>query len=421
LTRPRPSTQPENRVFRIRHAIQSDVGILLKLAKMVHFINLPADKEAIAEKIRRSRASFTVRGETPPVDANGAYTGPAGHSPQYMFVVEDARSGSPIGTSALIAQMGSPGNPNVALTLRKREFFSKDLQTGATHVTAQLLLEEDGPSEIGGLIVGPTFRGHGVGKMLSLVRFHYIGLHRKRFKDRLLAEMMAPITPDGRNLFWDHFGRKFINLSYVEADTFCMRSREFMTSLLPREEIYLTLLPPEARAVIGQVGADTLPARRMLERLGFVYRDRIDPFDGGPNLEAKTDDIPLIRDTRRVDFAGAAPEGKAKGNAIVSHEDPANSERPFLAVMTPYTEASGGKSIKLPKQAIELLGVQPGARLGFTPLDSYGAIAPKAAAKSAASNNGAAAKPGKGATKKQASKPAKGGKKAKPAKRKAKA
>ena len=78
-------------MFRIRHAIQSDVGILLKLAKMVHFINLPADKDAIAEKIRRSRASFTVRGDTPPVNANGDYTGPAGHSPQYMFVVDGSR------------------------------------------------------------------------------------------------------------------------------------------------------------------------------------------------------------------------------------------------------------------------------------------------------------------------------------------
>ena len=408
-------------MFRIRHAIPSDVGILLKLAKMVHFINLPADKDAIAEKIRRSHASFTTKGEAPPADPSGALTGPAGQSAQYMFVVEDARSGAPIGTSALIAQMGSPGNPNVAMTLRRREFFSNDLQTGATHVTAQLLLEEDGPTEIGGLIVGPTFRGHGVGKMLSLVRFHFIGLHRKRFKDRLLAEMMAPITPDGRNLFWDHLGRKFINLSYVEADTFCMRSREFMTSLLPREEIFLTLLPPEARAVIGQVGPDTVPARKMLERLGFVYRDRIDPFDGGPNLEAKTDDVPLVRDTRRVEFAGAASEGKAKGSAIVSIEDPANSDKPFLAVTTPYTESGGGKSIKLPKAAIEMLGCAPGARLGFTPLDGYTRAATRAPGASAhgATNNGAApAKaPKRAAASKRDAKPAKP---SKPAKRKAK-
>ena len=56
----------------------------------------------------------------------------------------------------------------------------------------------------------------------------------------------------------------------AEADKFCQYSREFMTSLLPRDEIFLTLLPPEARALIGQVGTDTAPARRMLEELGFT-------------------------------------------------------------------------------------------------------------------------------------------------------
>ena len=100
--------------------------------------------------------------------------------------------------------------------------------------------------------------------------------------------MMAPISADGRNVFWEHFGRRFINLSYVEADRFCQYSREFMTSLLPHEDMYLTLLPPEARQGIAQVGKDTVPARKMLEALGFKYCGRIDPFDGGPHLEVMT-------------------------------------------------------------------------------------------------------------------------------------
>ena len=97
------------------------------------------------------------------------------------------------------------------------------------------------------------------------MRFHYVGLHQDQFSDHMIAEMMGPLTPDGRSLFWEALGRKFINLSYAEADRFCQTSREFMLSLLPREEIYLSLLPPEARQVVGEVGADTRPARRMLE------------------------------------------------------------------------------------------------------------------------------------------------------------
>ena len=43
-------------MFVIRQAKLDDVGALLKLAKMVHFINLPADREIISQKIMRSRS-----------------------------------------------------------------------------------------------------------------------------------------------------------------------------------------------------------------------------------------------------------------------------------------------------------------------------------------------------------------------------
>ena len=45
-------------MFVIRRAMQSDLPTLHKLGKMVHFINLPPDKEIIADKIRNSRRSF---------------------------------------------------------------------------------------------------------------------------------------------------------------------------------------------------------------------------------------------------------------------------------------------------------------------------------------------------------------------------
>src|SRR5690606_38175876 len=234
----------------------------------------------------------------------------------------DSDTGNALGTSQVVARMGSPGNPNLSMRLRRREFFSKDLQTGATHVTAQLVLDESGPTEIGGLILQPSFRGHRakLGKQLALVRFHYIALHRELFGERVLAEMMAPISDDGRNEFWEAFGRRFINLSYAEADRFCQNSREFMTSLLPREEIYLTLLSAEARRSVGEVNVETVRARRMLENIGFRYHDMVDPFDGGPHLECPTDDITIVKATRRVPLLGPADESSPAfgGEAIVS-------------------------------------------------------------------------------------------------------
>lgn len=361
-------------MFLIRQSQPDDRGIFLKLAKMVHFINLPPDKEVIADKIRWSRRSFrAVRHGEAPEDITKARDihhlgGASGQSPLFMFTAEDAMTNNVVGTSALIAKMGSAGSPNVVFELKKKHFFSEDLQQGTTHVTAQLVLDESGPTEIGGLILGPTYRGHPsrVGKQLSLIRFHYLGLHRERFEDRVLAEMMAPITPDGRNIFWEEFTQKFINLSYEEADRFCQKSREFMTSLLPKEEIYLTMLPAMARAGIAQVGRDTEPARVMLEKIGFRYHDRIDPFDGGPHMHAVTDEIDMVRDTRTATVSGGLRFKDAEVMCFASSDQRDGGDGTFRAVMAPC-KVSGDK-VSVCDKAMKVLRVGEGDPVGFTPL-----------------------------------------------------
>jgi arginine N-succinyltransferase len=299
-----------------------------------------------------------------------------------MFVLEDTSipavadtpnsnrhkaSGAVLGTSQIISRMGGPGQPNVSFQLSRKEMFSTSLQVGATHIVAKLVLDETGPTEIGGLILQPSYRGHKMrlGRFLSLVRFHVIGLYRPMFADAVLAEMMAPITPDGHNTLWEYLGRRFINLSYTEADRFCQYSKEFMTSLLPQEEIYLTLLPPEARAVIAQVGPETVPARKMLEKLGFAYRDRIDPFDGGPHLEAQTDSIPLVRNTSRAILGEAASAAACNRHGIVSVLD---GDGEFRAIETEFALEAG--TLRLARPSMKLLRVDPGVMAGYTPLDS---------------------------------------------------
>ena len=286
-------------MFTIRRAKVDDAETLLKLARMVHFINLPPDREIIVQKIIHSRNSFlkvvnrraTLEPEPTPkmiAGLNGAGTSPelsmtglgatASEVPLFLFVMEDTESNGVLGTSQVVSRMGGPGNPNVSFKLEKREFFSATLQTGTSQMVARLHLDESGPSEIGGLILQPSYRGHKqkLGRFLSFVRFHFMGLHRRLFADRVIAEMMAPITTDGDSLLWDYLGRRFVPLSYEEADRFCQYSREFITSLLPREDIYLSLLPPAARAAVAEVGPETRPARRMLEKLGFAYDGYID-------------------------------------------------------------------------------------------------------------------------------------------------
>lgn len=361
-------------MFRIRRARTEDADTLYKLAKLVYFINLPADTRIILSKIRHSQTCFLkAAGAGEPGDA-GRRTIDNGlvglgsaitESDLFMFVLEDVESGAVIGTSQLIARMGGPGNPTVAFKLSRREFFSKSLQTGETHMAVRLHLDESGPTEIGGLVLLPSYRHHRrrLGRLLSLSRFHFLGLHRGLFADRVIAEMMAPMSGDGHNLFWESLGRRFINLTYVEADRFCQVSREFMTALLPREEIYLTLLPPEARAQVGQVGAETAPARRMLEQIGFKHHDLVDPFDGGPYLEAATDDITIVRATRRAQLGESVAASKCRLRGYVSVLD---EDGEFRAIETDYAEADG--RVRLSQADMAALGAAPDAEIGVTRL-----------------------------------------------------
>ncbi|MBL9140922.1 MAG: arginine N-succinyltransferase, partial [Phycisphaerae bacterium] len=185
---------------------------------------------------------------------------------------------------------------------------------------------------------------------------------------------------DSGTLFWEFFGRRFIPLSYAEADAFCQHGKEFMTSLLPKEEIYASILPAEARNLIGKVGDETRPARAMLEKQGFVYLDRCDPFDGGPYLEARRDDIPLVGATESavlarvaVGAAIAAPVGAAA--AAASSEYPLtgfvscteNARLGFRATRTAFRREADG-SVSLPSHVAVAIGAEAGAPIGITPL-----------------------------------------------------
>lgn len=321
---------------------------------MVHFINLPADPDIIAGKISRSRLSFMGKARDE-------------RERSFMFVLEDSETGNVIGTSALMSCISWPGHPHTFLHVRRRELYSEDLQTGAVHVTLQLDTDETGPSEIGGLILSPSYRGHRekLGSFLSLIRFHLLGLHRSWFSERIIAEMMAPLTPDSRNTLWEYLGRRFINLSYAEADRFCQHSKEFITALFPREEMYASLLPPEARNLIARVGPETRPARAMLEALGFRYMGHVDPFDGGPYLEAKVSEIPLVRDTGRLTLAPPRESGHEQRGFVSFMSDTG-----FRAVRTTCTVDAESQTLTMPDEVMKAIHASSGDEVGFTPTPS---------------------------------------------------
>jgi arginine N-succinyltransferase len=142
-----------------------------------------------------------------------------------------------------------------------------------------------------------------------------------------------------------------------------------LLSLWPKGEILVSLLPPEARALIGRVGEETEPAKRMLEKQGFKYHGHVDPFDGGPYLEAEVAEIPLVKSTvslRVTEVLGSKGTHESALEAFVSYRAPEKGRGGFRATRTHYALTEGG--VALPSATLEALSASVGTTVGFTPL-----------------------------------------------------
>jgi len=221
-----------------------------------------------------------------------------------------------------------------------------------------------GPTEIGGLIVTAAIRGHAerVGKQISWVRFLYIGMHRKRFEEHVVAEMLAPMLPEHGNIFWDHYGRSVTGLSFREADILSARDKEFIRALFPDTPLYTFLLPEEVRASLGAVGENTRGAVRLLEQAGMKFLKQIDPFDGGPYYGAATSQLLPIQQVSAyaVSVGELAPERTRQ--YLLAHED-----HGFRAVRAEAEMREPGRLI-VRAEALHALGVKRRIKINAVPL-----------------------------------------------------
>jgi arginine N-succinyltransferase len=250
----------------------------------------------------------------------------------------------------------------------KEERYSETLDRHFVHRCLRIGYNYNGMTEIGGLILLPEYRGRGesLGKVLSYVRFLYLALHRDRFCNEVISELLPELQPDGTSLLWESLGRHFTGLSYQEADRLSKHNKEFIRNLFPQGLIYTCLLPPHVQEKIGVVGPQTRGVERMLRQIGFEYAERIDPFDGGPHFQAQTDDITLVQQTRRASVVGVdgADEGRPFG-IVASEHDTAPR---FTAVGARFRLVGSGAEIGLPAATRELLRVKPGDQVGYLTL-----------------------------------------------------
>jgi arginine N-succinyltransferase len=337
-------------VLLLRDARRSDLASLSRLAKVLDTVNLPYDARALAGIVDRSIRSFSGRIRDP-------------LRRHYVFVAE-AR-GRVVGTSMVIAQHGTRDSPCTFFDVSEREHYSSTIDRHFKHVVLSIGYHFDGPTEIGGLVVTPDARGapDHPGKQLAFVRFLYMAMHRDRFRETVLAELMPPLTRDGRSRFWEAFGRRFTGLDYREADRLSRENKEFIQQLFPPVDVYATLFPAGVRRHLGEVGPDTEPVRRLLARIGFRPVARIDPFDGGPHYEARLEEVTLVRAYRSAPLDPVPLRGGGT-EALVAIERREGRER-FRAVRCAAHPARG--AIAIPAAARRLLAARPGDRVHLIP------------------------------------------------------
>ena len=331
----------------------ADLDALVGLAAQLDSMNLPSDREFLAERIDHSQRSFGGR----IADWREGV---------YVFALEDTTARRCVGTSTIIAKHGRPGMPYFWLAVTTEERRSVELGKRFVHTKLQLDSTEDGPTEIGGLILDPAYRRHAekAGKALSIVRLAYISMHPNRFERAVIAEMLSPFEGPGRNLLWDAFGAKFTGLAYREADHLSARSKQFIADLFPRDPVYATLFPESVQAVIGLPNETAKAALRILEKIGFRELSQVDPFDGGPYVGAARDAIVSVRERRHLVLPGVVQE-----RAIPQQPRLvllcAESRLGFRATVVPLDEAGAPLVSKASREA---LGVAAGEQVSVTPL-----------------------------------------------------
>lgn len=284
--------------FRIRAARDTDLQALYEMAKLTGggFTNLPADRKSLRAKLDRSNNAF-ARANDDLVDET------------FVLVLENVETGDVRGTCQLFSSVGQRF-PFYSYRLGNLTQHSKEL--GRTFRADMLALTTDleGCSEVGGLFLHPGERAGGLGLLLARSRYLFIAQHRKRFADRILAELRGVIDEAGGSPFWDGLAGRFFGMNFQDADTFnAIHGHQFIADLFPKHPIYTAMLSESARAAIGLPHPSGRAAMRMLENEGFAFEHYVDIFDGGPTMTAKTDNVRTIQDAKRTRIVAVDQDG----------------------------------------------------------------------------------------------------------------
>ncbi|MEH6532645.1 MAG: arginine N-succinyltransferase [Photobacterium frigidiphilum] len=268
----------------IRPITEADYPALMRCAEESGhgFTSLPVNEEMLRNRIAHSVESFGKEVTEPGTEG-------------YLMVAEDTETGEVAGTTAIEAAIGLD-NPFYTYHLSTVVHASRRL--GVHNVVKVLTFGNNytGNSELCTLFLRPEWRQGFNGRLLSKCRFLMMAEHRHRFSETVLAEMRGVSDDEGNSPFWHWLKEHFFSIDFTHADYLTgIGAKGFIADLMPKLPIYVSLLSPEAQAVIGQVHEKTRPALRLLEKEGFCCRGYVDIFDAGPTVECDVRNIESVR------------------------------------------------------------------------------------------------------------------------------
>uniref|UniRef100_Q0HR56 Arginine N-succinyltransferase n=1 Tax=Shewanella sp. (strain MR-7) TaxID=60481 RepID=Q0HR56_SHESR len=274
------------------------------------FTSLPVNADLLRHKIARAEASF-VKVIDKPFDEG------------YLMVLEDTATREVVGTCAIEAAVGME-DAFYHYRLGTEVYHSEQIEVRNEVETLTLCHDYTGAAELCTLFLREGYRKGNNGRMLSRSRFLFLAQHAKRFGETVIAEMRGVSDSHGNSPFYCWLQKNFLGIDFIQADYLSgLGKKAFMAEMMPRNPVYVCLLPEEAQKVIGEVHTNTRPALSLLQAEGFRCRGYVDIFDGGPTVECRLTDIRAVRESRllTVDI-GEMPESDKQ--FIVSNTQLAN-------------------------------------------------------------------------------------------------
>ncbi len=267
----------------VRPVREGDLEAILSLVSRggTGLTNLQPDRKSLAARIANAQAAVA--------DAAAREAGAA------ILLVGEA-GGAIVGTAMIFARVGAEW-PFYSYRITRQAAHSRAVGRLKEQRLLNLVNDFDGEVEVGGLFVDPGRRGLALGRLLARTRYLFMARHRAWFARRVMAELRGYQDADGRSPVWEAIGRHFYDMDFHDADrTGAIHGNQFIADLGPRYPLYLSLLPPDARAALGRPHDDGRPARDMLLAEGFRDECYVDIFDGGPTLVADIDEVRTVRE-----------------------------------------------------------------------------------------------------------------------------